>query len=70
MPPRPRIAASSLLALASIATGAARATEVPPAALPTDFYGDASHPLPEGYRTMAAQLLKDGAFTAWLGQTK
>ena len=34
-----------------------------PAALPSDLYADASHPLAEGYRMLARQLWEDEAFT-------
>ncbi len=36
---------------------------VPPA-LPSELYGDASHPLPAGYEKLARQLLDDAAFRA------
>ena len=34
------------------------------AVLPSEQYGDSSHPLPEGYRAMAAELWADAAFRA------
>jgi len=37
-----------------------------PDVLPTDVYGDASHPLAQGYRRLAQQLLADPAFQAWM----
>jgi len=37
-----------------------------PAALPSDLYADASHPLSEGYRLLAKRLLANEEFRAWL----
>jgi len=39
---------------------------VVPATLPSAFYADASHPLTEGYRALAKQLIDDPAFRGWL----
>ncbi|MFO1497403.1 MAG: hypothetical protein U1G07_03230 [Verrucomicrobiota bacterium] len=37
-----------------------------PETLPSDLYADASHPLTEGYRLLAASLQKDPVFQEWL----
>jgi len=37
-----------------------------PPVLPTDEYGDASHPLSAGYARLAEQLARDAAFRDWL----
>ncbi|HUU90291.1 MAG TPA: hypothetical protein VM238_03670 [Phycisphaerae bacterium] len=37
-----------------------------PAALPSDLYADASHPLSEGYRLLAKRLLEDKAFRTFM----
>ena len=45
-----------------------RREEIPyaaPAALPSDLYADASHPLAEGYRLLARQLFENDAFTSF-----
>jgi len=39
-----------------------------PRALPSDLYADASHPLGDGYATLAAELLKDEAFVRFAGR--
>ncbi len=42
-------------------------TEVPylaPSALRSDFYGDASHPLAEGYEGLAKEALKESVLSA------
>lgn len=39
---------------------------IAPETLPSDLYADASHPLTEGYRQLAQELLKDDKFRAWL----
>jgi hypothetical protein len=36
-------------------------------ALPSELYADASHPLSEGYRMMAQQLLEHPSFVEFLG---
>jgi hypothetical protein len=36
-----------------------------PEPLPSELYADASHPLTEGYRLLAAQLFADAAFRTW-----
>lgn len=36
--------------------------------LPSSLYADASHPLSEGYRTLAQQLHRDATFQAWKAQ--
>ena len=41
---------------------------IAPETLPSDLYADASHPLTEGYRQLAQELLKDDKFRAWLDQ--
>jgi hypothetical protein len=33
-----------------------------PAALPSEYYADASHPLADGYRLLAKQMLEDESF--------
>lgn len=38
---------------------------VAPPALPSELYGDASHPLAAGYKELARQLLNDSAFAPW-----
>ena len=40
------------------------------AALPSEVYADASHPLAEGYALLAAQLLADDAFIRFAGGTE
>jgi len=67
-----------MLTEASLATYAERRAEVRtwlqehriphyvPAALPSEMYADASHPLGEGYGLLAANLLKDKAFLRFL----
>jgi hypothetical protein len=37
-----------------------------PSTLPSDLYCDASHPAAEGYRMLAAKLLRDDTFRKWL----
>lgn len=39
-----------------------------PAALPSELYADASHPLTAGYRLLASRLTADPAFGLWLGR--
>ncbi len=43
-------------------------TVVVPRPLASELYGDASHPLTEGYRILAQQLLEDAEFLRWLNQ--
>jgi hypothetical protein len=38
-----------------------------PAALPSELYADASHPLKEGYALLAARLYEDEAFAKFIG---
>ena len=38
---------------------------IAPPALPSELYGDASHPLAAGYNELARQLLNDPAFAPW-----
>lgn len=38
-----------------------------PETLPSELYADASHPLTEGYRRLARELLDDKKFQTWLG---
>jgi len=38
-----------------------------PEALPSELYADASHPLAEGYRKLAEQLLESPSFLTWMG---
>ena len=40
--------------------------QVAPDPLPSELYADASHPLTDGYRILAEQLLRDGTFQAWI----
>jgi hypothetical protein len=40
-----------------------------PAALPSELYADASHPLAEGYALLARQLLAHGSFADFRGST-
>jgi hypothetical protein len=37
-----------------------------PAALPSELYADASHPLGDGYALLAKRLLEDQSFADWL----
>lgn len=39
---------------------------ITPSALPSDEYGDASHPLAVGYQSLARQLVADASFQKWL----
>jgi hypothetical protein len=39
-----------------------------PPLLPSDLYGDASHPLAAGYARLAEQLHADESFQRWLGE--
>lgn len=43
-----------------------RVRHVVPATLPGALYADASHPLTEGYRQLAAELANDAGFKTWL----
>lgn len=43
-------------------------TVVVPNSLRSELYGDASHPLTDGYRNLAQQLLDDADFLRWLNQ--
>jgi hypothetical protein len=36
-----------------------------PEVLPSALYGDASHPLTEGYQTLAKRICEDGSFQTW-----
>ena len=47
--------------------GTNRIPHVVAKALPSDQYGDASHPLAEGYRLLARRLLEDAGFQATVG---
>ena len=38
-----------------------------PAVLPSEEYGDASHPLEAGYRRLANEIVADASFQNWLG---
>ena len=41
---------------------------VNPEILPSRLYGDASHPLTEGYALLAERLAKHSVFTSWLNR--
>jgi hypothetical protein len=40
-------------------------TVVAPETLPSELYADASHPLTDGYKLLAHQLLAEQTFQAW-----
>lgn len=40
-----------------------------PVTLPSALYADASHPLTEGYRLLAEELMQDGMFRGWVNFT-
>lgn len=43
-------------------------TVLAPAPLPSELYADASHPLTDGYKLLAAQLYGDPVFQSWLAR--
>jgi hypothetical protein len=45
-----------------------RVAHVIPETLPSDLYGDASHPLTEGYALLGRRICQDAAFQAWLAR--
>jgi hypothetical protein len=45
-----------------------RVAHVIPETLPSDLYGDASHPLTEGYALLGRRICQDAAFHAWLAR--
>ena len=45
-------------------------SHVVPVPLAWELYGDASHPLTEGYRVMASGLRGDAVFEDWLESTE
>jgi hypothetical protein len=59
---------ASIRAQAKEAITKENVTLVVPAALPSNLYADASHPLTEGYKQLAGEIFADGAFQKWLAQ--
>jgi hypothetical protein len=49
---------------------AQRVPHLAPPPLPSELYGDASHPLADGYRELAHQLLDEPAFRSFLSQQR
>lgn len=45
-----------------------RVPVVAPSPLPSELYADASHPLTDGYKLLAAQLYADPVFQSWLAR--
>ena len=42
---------------------------ISPALLPSEEYGDASHPLSAGYARLAKSISRDPVFREWLGDS-